>query len=70
MVGIFAYVVDMQRSDPFISDIPGVCDFADVSLEERPGIVPDREIEFTIELVPWTNPISIAPYCVAPAELL
>ena len=32
--------------------------------------MPDREIEFTIELVPGANPISIAPYHMAPAELL
>ena len=47
-----------------------VHDYSDVFPEELPGIVPDREIEFTIELVPGASPISIAPYCMAPAELL
>ena len=42
--------------------------FADVFSDEMSGFVSDREIEFTIELVPWANPISIAPYCVEPAE--
>ena len=42
----------------------------DVFLDEFPGIVPDREIEFTIKLVPGANPISIAPYRMAPTELL
>ena len=32
--------------------------------------MPDREIEFTIEFVPGASPISIAPYHMAPAELL
>ena len=32
--------------------------------------MPDREIEFTIELVPGTSPISIAPYRMAPTEFL
>ena len=30
---------------------------------------PIREVEFTIELLPETTPISIAPYRMAPAEL-
>ena len=29
----------------------------------------DREIEFAIDLVPGTTPISMAPYRMAPAEL-
>ena len=44
--------------------------FADVFSEELPGIVPDREIEFTIELVPGASPVSIAPYRMTPEELL
>ena len=30
---------------------------------------PVREVEFTIELMPGTTPISIAPYMMAPVEL-
>ena len=30
---------------------------------------PDREMEFTIDLVPGTMPISQAPYCMAPSKL-
>ena len=37
--------------------------------QEVPGLPPDREIEFAIELVPGTAPISKAPYRMAPAEL-
>ena len=65
-----AYVIDVKQSGPSIPDIPVVCDFADVFPDEFPGIVPDREIEFAIELVPGANPISIAPYRMASAELL
>ena len=36
---------------------------------ELPGLPPERKAEFSIELIPGTNPISIAPYHMALAEL-
>ena len=68
--GFLAHVVDTMQSSPNIEDIMIVRKFIDVFPEEFPGIVPDREIEFTIELVPGTSPISIYPYHMAPSELL
>ena len=35
-----------------------VKDYRDVFPEELPGIPPDRDIEFLIELLPGTGPIS------------
>ncbi|XP_075473834.1 uncharacterized protein LOC142504875 [Primulina tabacum] len=52
-----------------IEDIPIVCEFPDVFPEELPGTVPDREVEFEINLVSGAAPISKAPYRMAPAEL-
>ncbi|XP_075489433.1 uncharacterized protein LOC142528268 [Primulina tabacum] len=52
-----------------IEDIPIVCEFPDVFPEELPGTVPDREVEFEINLVPGAAPISKAPYRMAPTEL-
>ncbi|XP_058202902.1 uncharacterized protein LOC131317362 [Rhododendron vialii] len=46
-----------------------VREFPDVFPEELPGLPPEREIEFTINLLPGTAPISIPPYRFAPAEL-
>jgi hypothetical protein len=43
-------------------DIRIVIEFLDVFLEELPGMPPDREIEFVIELVPGTAPIFKRPY--------
>ncbi|WMV13510.1 hypothetical protein MTR67_006895 [Solanum verrucosum] len=37
--------------------------------ENLPGLPPEREIEFPIELIPGSTPISITPYRMAPAEL-
>ncbi|GFS28968.1 hypothetical protein Acr_00g0004810 [Actinidia rufa] len=46
-----------------------VCDFPDIFPEELPGLPPKREVEFTIDLLPGTAPISMPPYRFAPAEL-
>ncbi|KAL5555350.1 hypothetical protein UlMin_037586 [Ulmus minor] len=50
-------------------NVPIVKEFLDVFPEDLPGIPPDREIEFKIDLLPGTAPISKAPYRMAPAEL-
>jgi hypothetical protein len=46
-----------------------VCEYADVFPDELPGMPPDRDIEFAIELQPRTTPISKRPYRMPPAEL-
>ena len=46
-----------------------VCDYADVFPDSLPGLPPQREIEFVIDLVPGAEPVSKAPYRMAPAEL-
>jgi hypothetical protein len=46
-----------------------VCEYPDVFPDELPGMPPDRDIEFTIELQPGTAPISKRPYMMPPAEL-
>ena len=37
-------------------------DYPDVFPEELPGMPPDRDIEFLIELLPGTRPVSKRPY--------
>ena len=64
-----AYVIDMKKAEPILSDIPTVCDYPDVFLEELPGLSPQREIDFTIDVVPGTTPASITPYRMAPDKL-
>ena len=44
-------------------------DFPDVFPEELPGMPPDRYIEFLIELLPGTGPISKRPYRMPPNDL-
>ncbi|KAE8735791.1 Detected protein of unknown function [Hibiscus syriacus] len=38
-------------------------------LANLPGLPPDREVEFQIEVMPGTAPIAMAPYRMAPKEL-
>ena len=52
-----------------VEDIPVVCEYLDVFPEELPGMPPNREVEFVIELKPGTAPISKRPYGMPPNEL-
>jgi len=52
-----------------IEDVPVVHEFLDVFPDELPGLPPDRDIKFKIELVPGTAPISRRPYRMLPNEL-
>jgi hypothetical protein len=52
-----------------LKKIPVVYEYADVFPDELPGMLPDRDIEFAIELQPGTTPISKRPYRKPPAEL-
>ena len=64
-----AYAIEVRDSGSRLEDIPVVREFPDVFPEDLPVIPPDREIDFQIELVPGTEPISKAPYRMAPLEL-
>jgi hypothetical protein len=54
---------------PEIKDIPVVCEFPDVFPEDLPGLPPERDVEFVIELKPGTAPISRRSYSMPPNEL-
>src|SRR6185436_11644798 len=52
-----------------IEDIHVVCEYVDVFPDDLPGMPPDRDIEFIIELQPGTAPISKRSYRMPPNEL-
>jgi hypothetical protein len=52
-----------------IEDVPVVREYPDVFPEELPGMPPDRDIEFVIDLIPRTSPIAKRPYRMAAPEL-
>jgi hypothetical protein len=53
-----------------LKKIPVVFEYADVFPDELPGMPPDRDIEFAIQLQQGTTPISKRPYRMPPAELV
>nr|GFC26870.1 putative reverse transcriptase domain-containing protein [Tanacetum cinerariifolium] len=59
----------MTSGVPTIHDQPIVLEFPYVFPDELPGIPLIREVEFNIELIPGAEPISKAPYRMAPVEL-
>jgi hypothetical protein len=51
-----------QLEEKSLEHIRIVCEYLDVFPEELPGMPPDRDIEFSIELLPGTAPISKRAY--------
>ena len=62
-------VHDSSVEIPLFQSVPIVREFPEVFPDDLPGIPPEREIDFGIDLIPDTRPISIPPYRMAPAEL-
>jgi hypothetical protein len=52
-----------------LKDIPIAREYPDVFPDDLPGMPPDRDVEFTIELQPGTTTISRRPYKMTPNEL-
>jgi hypothetical protein len=65
-IRLAAFLVD----EKFLGDnIRAVRDFPDVFPEELPGMPPERKVEFVIDLLPETAPISKRPYRMSIEEL-
>ncbi|WVZ63366.1 hypothetical protein U9M48_013003 [Paspalum notatum var. saurae] len=62
-------VAEAQTEAQALAKIPVACDYPDVFLEELPGLPSDRDVEFRIDLVLGTAPVSKRPYRMAPDEL-
>nr|GEW06062.1 hypothetical protein [Tanacetum cinerariifolium] len=67
--GFLATIHETTSKIPCIHDQPIVSEFPDVFPDELPGIPPVREVEFHIKLILGAEPISKAPYRMAPIEL-
>jgi len=49
--------------------LPVVNELPEVFPNEIPDVPPEREVEFSIDLVPGTKPVSMAPYRMSASEL-
>lgn len=54
---------------PSIQSVLVVKDFAEAIPCDLPGVHTDREIDFRMDLLPYTHLISILPFTMAPIEL-
>ncbi|KAA3462082.1 Gag protease polyprotein [Gossypium australe] len=63
-----AYMIDTKVLEKKVESVPVVNEFPDAFPEELSGLPSIREVEFGIELVSGTTPISIALYRMAPME--
>ncbi|KAJ9551398.1 hypothetical protein OSB04_015443 [Centaurea solstitialis] len=64
-----AYVIDTKLEKKEIADVDVVREFPDVFPEDLPGLPPERQVEFHIDLTPGAAPIARAPYRLAPTEM-
>ncbi|XP_075104089.1 uncharacterized protein LOC107826123 [Nicotiana tabacum] len=70
--GCFAYlshIINPESEPPTLQSVLVVREFPEVFPDDLPGLPLERIIDFGIDLMPGTQPISIPPYRIAPAEL-
>jgi hypothetical protein len=69
--GCRLYVVEAvkERKGPSLDQYSVLSEFQDVFPNELPGLPPERELDFTIELKPGAEPISKTPYRMTALEL-
>lgn len=64
------FVSQSEEKGLTVDKVRTVKEFQDVFPEELLGLPPNREVEFGIDLLPGMAPVSIAPYRMAPKELV
>ncbi|XP_050889039.1 uncharacterized protein LOC127094223 [Lathyrus oleraceus] len=67
---VFMLVASLKLSENgTMGEFPVVRDFPEVFPDEVSDLPPEHEVEFTIDLIPGTSPVSMAPYRMPPSEL-
>ncbi|XP_027362595.1 uncharacterized protein LOC113870198 [Abrus precatorius] len=64
------FAIGDPKDDPVLDEISIVCEYPEVFPENVPGLPSEREVEFSIDLVPGAGPVSMAPYRMSPVELV
>nr|GEX72934.1 putative reverse transcriptase domain-containing protein [Tanacetum cinerariifolium] len=63
-----AQVTKKEATKKRLRDVPVIHDFLEVFLDDLPGLLPFRKVEFKINLVPGATPVARATYCLALSE--
>ncbi|GJS94185.1 reverse transcriptase domain-containing protein [Tanacetum coccineum] len=67
---VFMIQVMEKKSDKkILEDIPVVKEFLDVFPKDLPGLLPIRQVEFQIDLIPGATPVAQTPYRLAPSKM-
>nr|GEU37432.1 hypothetical protein [Tanacetum cinerariifolium] len=64
-----AQVTEKEPAKKQLQDVPVICNFSKVVLDDLPGLPPPRQVEFKIDLILSAAPAARAPYRLAPSEL-
>nr|GEZ47729.1 reverse transcriptase domain-containing protein [Tanacetum cinerariifolium] len=64
-----AQVTEKEPAKKQLQDVPVICNFPEVFLNDLLGLPPPRQVEFKIELIPSAAPVARALYRLAPSEL-
>ena len=64
-----AHVTEKKSVEKRLKDVPIACEFPEVFPEDLPGLPPNRQVEFRIDLIPGAAPVARAPYRLAPSEM-
>nr|GEX48355.1 putative reverse transcriptase domain-containing protein [Tanacetum cinerariifolium] len=64
-----AQVTEKEPAKKQLQDVPVICNFPEVFLDDLPGLPPPRQVEFKIELIPGAAPVTRTPYRLASSEL-
>jgi len=69
-IPMFSLMASLSVENQAVIDkLQVVCEFPEVFPDEIPDVPPEREVEFSIDLVLGTKPVSMAPYRMSASEL-
>ncbi|GKE61861.1 hypothetical protein Tco_1512228, partial [Tanacetum coccineum] len=60
--------MEKKSDEKRLEDIPVVREFLEVFPKDLPGLLPVRQVEFYIDLIPGAALVARAPYRLAPSE--
>nr|GEZ70599.1 hypothetical protein [Tanacetum cinerariifolium] len=59
----------VSRLKKQLQDVPVICNFLEVFPDDLPRLLPPRQVEFKIELIPGAAPVACVPYLLEPSKL-